>query len=53
MPQVAWPHTDSTKFMHTPEHKDIAGRLALLRQAMREHRIDALLVPSPDPPLSA
>ncbi len=52
MPQVAWPHTDSTKFMHTPEHKDIAGRLALLRQAMREHRIDALLVPSSDPHLS-
>ncbi|HEU4843190.1 MAG TPA: aminopeptidase P family protein [Burkholderiaceae bacterium] len=38
--------------MHTPEHKDIAGRLALLRQAMREHRIDALLVPSSDPHLS-
>jgi Xaa-Pro aminopeptidase len=52
MPQVAWPHSDSTKFMHTPEHKDIAGRLALLRQAMREHRIDALLVPSSDPHLS-
>ena len=38
--------------MHTPDTNDIAGRLALLRQAMRSHHIDALMVPSADPHLS-
>jgi Xaa-Pro aminopeptidase len=38
--------------MHTPEPTDIAGRIALLRQAMRRHNVDALLVPSSDPHLS-
>jgi len=38
--------------MHIPEPTDIAGRIALLRQAMRRHNVDALLVPSSDPHLS-
>jgi len=38
--------------MHTPEPTDIAGRIALLRQAMRRLGIDALMVPSADPHLS-
>ncbi|MBA5604899.1 aminopeptidase P family protein [Duganella sp. FT3S] len=36
---------------HT-ERSDIAARLAQLRQAMRRHQIDALMVPSSDPHLS-
>ncbi|MBB3117196.1 aminopeptidase P family protein [Pseudoduganella violacea] len=38
--------------MQNPENSTIAGRLASLRQAMRAHRIDALMVPSADPHLS-
>ncbi|MES2258812.1 MAG: aminopeptidase P family protein [Pseudomonadota bacterium] len=38
--------------MPNPEFTDIAARLAALRQAMRQHQIDACLVPSADPHLS-
>ncbi|MET3130151.1 Xaa-Pro aminopeptidase [Oxalobacteraceae bacterium GrIS 1.11] len=38
--------------MHTPEKTALAQRLMRLRQAMREHHIDALIVPSADPHLS-
>jgi Xaa-Pro aminopeptidase len=41
--------------MHTPaptDTSDIPGRIAALRQAMRQRQVDALLVPSADPHLS-
>jgi Xaa-Pro aminopeptidase len=38
--------------MHTPEKSALAARLAQLRLAMREQKIDALMVPSADPHLS-
>jgi Xaa-Pro aminopeptidase len=38
--------------MHTPEKAALADRLTQLRLAMRQHKIDALMVPSADPHLS-
>jgi Xaa-Pro aminopeptidase len=38
--------------MHTPEKSALAARLSQLRRAMREQKIDALIVPSADPHLS-
>jgi len=38
--------------MNTPDTTHVTERLALLRAAMRRHRIDALMVPSADPHLS-
>jgi Xaa-Pro aminopeptidase len=38
--------------MHTSDTTHVAERLALLRAAMRRHRVDALMVPSADPHLS-
>ncbi|TFW27262.1 aminopeptidase P family protein [Duganella callida] len=38
--------------MHTPDPSQVAERLALLRAAMRQQQVDALMVPSADPHLS-
>jgi Xaa-Pro aminopeptidase len=38
--------------MQTPDPSQVAERLALLRAAMRQHQVDALMVPSADPHLS-
>ena len=38
--------------MPIPDPSQVAERLALLRTAMRQHKIDALMVPSADPHLS-
>ena len=38
--------------MQTSVHSNPASRLTLLRAAMRDQRIDALIVPSADPHLS-
>ncbi|MBV7539192.1 aminopeptidase P family protein [Duganella sp. sic0402] len=38
--------------MDTPTSSQVAERLALLRAAMRQHHIDALMIPSADPHLS-
>jgi Xaa-Pro aminopeptidase len=38
--------------MQTPDTSQVAERLALLRTAMRQQQIDALMVPSADPHLS-
>jgi Xaa-Pro aminopeptidase len=38
--------------MNTPDPSQVAERLALLRTAMRQQQIDALMIPSADPHLS-
>nr|WP_315258091.1 aminopeptidase P family protein [uncultured Duganella sp.] len=38
--------------MNTPDPSQVAERLALLRAAMRQQQIDALMIPSADPHLS-
>jgi Xaa-Pro aminopeptidase len=38
--------------MNTPDPSQVAERLALLRAAMRQAHIDALMIPSADPHLS-
>jgi Xaa-Pro aminopeptidase len=38
--------------MYTPDPSQVVERIALLRAAMRQHNIDALMIPSADPHLS-
>ena len=38
--------------MHTPDPSQVVERIAQLRAAMRQHQIDALMIPSADPHLS-
>ena len=38
--------------MNTPDPSQVAERLAQLRAAMRQHQVDALMIPSADPHLS-
>jgi Xaa-Pro aminopeptidase len=38
--------------MNTPDPSQVVERLALLRAAMRQQQIDALMIPSADPHLS-
>jgi Xaa-Pro aminopeptidase len=47
-----WRRTGFKLTMDTSDTTHVTGRLALLRAAMRQHRIDALMVPSADPHLS-